>query len=207
MTKSERLREQVGETLTPEQLTYQMTRLNAAFGAPRDRSEDMTRMMAREWYRALKGFGHKTVASAVTKLIATSKFWPTISEVHAICDTDEHGWKDALGLLPRQGGLADYTGRGEPQPKIAPLSAAELAAKKAADVLRMKAAYGDAFKEKTWIDRMDEWAPASQAMEVSDALRNSCAAKRARGEKTCEPNCSRKPIGCAFQRRQDEEAA
>jgi hypothetical protein len=38
---------------------------------------------------------------------------------------------------------------------------------------------------------MEDWAPASKATTISGALKQSCAARRARGEQTCASDCQR----------------
>lgn len=208
---AQEFREQVGEQITPKQLTAEMARLNAAFGPPKDRTPEQVRVMTNEWYRALQGFGHKTVKLAIDKVVLTwvpsfGRTWPSIAEVHAICQKEETEWADVKGITGRRyPGLEDWTGRGDAPKPFEIQSPEQIAARKAAAVARMKAAYKGAFEEQSWTDRFEQWTPASQDMTVSDALRNSCAAKRARGEPTCEPACQRRPEGCRYAKSQDHQ--
>lgn len=126
--------------------------------------------MAAEWMAALSGFGAKTVHNAISKVIADSKWWPTIAEVRTICKADDDSWRDALGLKddptdrrrlsapPRNGFCRE--GRTE----------AEEIAYRASVILKAKLAYTPA------IDAWDEMqtktppVPASQAQWISPEL-------------------------------------
>lgn len=191
----------VGEAITVRDLTAEMARLNAAFGLPKDRTADQLRVMANEWFKALQPFGVKSLRYAVDNVIRNSKWWPALSEVYALVKADHDGWKDAL-LIDRP---PSYRASDDGWVKPAPLTEAEKAAKRAADVLSARAKYKDFFNTQAVTDRIDEWSPASKVMEASDSLRNSCAAKRSRGEPTCEPSCQRKSVGCKFVQQINEE--
>jgi hypothetical protein len=198
----------VGENLTPEALADELTRLNAAFGSPRDRSPDMMRVLANEWFKALGGFGRKTVNFAINRIIATNRFWPAIAEVRDICVKEDRDWQDVYGLISHANHLTDYTGTGRlGLPVPVKLTEAEEIAARVASTKRMKDEYKSLFEQAPrWTDRLDEWAPSSKVMEASSALRNSCAAKRARGEQTCEPSCQRQSEGCKHTQSQSEAA-
>ena len=97
-TPEQRLLEHTGHPVTIEQLAIELTRLTACFGPPKDRTEKQQRQMAGEWFRALRYFGGLAVERAIDKLLTTSKWFPTLAEVHALCAADTDGWKDALGV-------------------------------------------------------------------------------------------------------------
>lgn len=197
LTRSfEKLAEKVGEPITPLVIASEIARLTATFGPIKDRSADQVRIMANEWLKALQGFGIKSLRYAIDNLIRNSKWWPALSEVYALCKADHDGWKDAL-LIDRQPSYKASDDGWVKPPPAAPLTEAEKIAKRAADVLAAREKYKDFFKSQSLTDRIDEWAPASKSADVSPALRNSCAAKRARGEPTCEPSCQRSSVGCA----------
>lgn len=127
----------VGELITPTDLAAQMARLNATFGIPRDRTADQVRVMAAEWFRALQFFGAKSLAYAVDNLIRNSKWWPTLSEVHALCKADHDGWEDALGLRPDPTNITRKRLQGKTFCRDGRTEAEEIAYR-AAEVLRMK---------------------------------------------------------------------
>lgn len=166
-----RFREHVGERITAPQLAAEMTRLEAVFGAPKGRTSDLARVMANEWLNALGQFGRRSVHMAVTRLISTAKWWPSISEVFELCEQHEDGWRDALGLKP------------DPKPahRLEPYqfarngrTEAEEIAHRAAQVLSWKRAanFGAADEEAN-----EPPKPASQDMWISDQLK-ALAAKR-----------------------------
>lgn len=148
---------------------------------------DQIRVMANEWLKALRTFGVQTVHRATTKCIQESKWWPALAEVVALCRSDEDGWRDALGIKDERRHHAEplafaQDGRTE----------AEEIAYRAAQVASMKREAGinlDAGNSDTVTPR--EVAAASQSAGVSFQIRNSCAARRARREKTCEENCAK----------------
>lgn len=160
----------VGEPIGPRDLAAEMARLNATFGLPKDRTPDQVRVMANEWLKALQGFGIKSLRYAVDNLIRNSKWWPALSEVHALCKADHDGWKDAL-LIDRQPSYRASDDGWVKPPPLPPLTEAEKVAKRAADVLAAREKYKDFFKSQAVTDRIDEWAPASKSTEVSPALR------------------------------------
>lgn len=158
---------------------------------------DQIRVMANEWLKALKGYGVATVHRAVTKMIHESKWWPALAEVVALCRSDEDGWRDALGIKPERRYNAEplvfaQDGRTE----------AEEIAHRVATIASMKREAGFNSDAPAEVFARSEKNPASQSVEVSAHIRNSCAARRARGEKTCELSCHR--VACALR---ESEAA
>lgn len=200
-TKSanERYREAVGQTITAAFLTEQLTRMNAVFGNPKDRTEGQIRIMANEWHRALSHFGAVTVARAITRTIETWKFgWQgALAEVVEQCRNDDASWRDALGMIQEPSrGLVDWTGRGERFERPGLTTAQEIE-KRAAEIAAMKRdARFNSDASEIAIPREGQ-KPASQSMTLSPQTRNSCAARRARHEKTCEPSCQRQT--CALR--------
>lgn len=182
-TNSRKLTEAIGTPLTPKQLTDQMARLNATFGTPKDRTPEQLRMMAAEWFNALKSFGSKTVNEAFSKAVVGSKWWPALAEIVEDCRAIDHSWKDALGLSPEPAGRAAFS-EGH-RPTIGP----DELAQRAAAVLRMKQEFGFNKPEHDLRIGEDSGTRASQEMTVSEALLNTCAARRNRGLRTCGPTC------------------
>lgn len=191
---SEKYREAVGPKITAAILTDQLTRMNAVFGNPKDRTEGQIRIMANEWHRALSAFGAVTVVKAITRTIETWKFgWQgALAEVVEQCRADDTSWRDAFGLVQEPSrGLVDWTGRGERFEQEGRTTVEEIA-HRAATVAAMKAesGFGKNSCDGVSVSREDV-APASKSIEVSFQVRNSCAARRARREPVCEENCSR----------------
>ena len=191
---TEKYREAVGPKITAAILTDQLTRMNAVFGNPKDRTEGQIRIMANEWLRALSAFGAVTVVKAITRTIETWKFgWQgALAEVVEQCRADDTSWRDAFGLVQEPSrGLVDWTGRGERFEQEGRTTVEEIA-HRAATVAAMKAesGFGKNSCDGVSVSREDV-APASKSIEVSFQVRNSCAARRARREPVCEENCSR----------------
>lgn len=191
---SEKYREAVGPKITAAILTEQLTRMNAVFGNPKDRTEGQIRIMANEWHRALSAFGAATVVKAITRTIETWKFgWQgALAEVVEQCRADDASWRDAFGLIAEPSrGLEDWTGRGERFEQEGRTTVEEIA-HRAATVAAMKAEAGFGKNSCDGVSVSHEHAaPASQSIAVSSALRNSCASRRARGEAVCEESCSK----------------
>jgi hypothetical protein len=188
----QKFREQAGQPISALQLTDELTRLNAVFGSPKDRTMDQIRVMANEWMKALKPFGRATVHRAVSKLIQESKWWPALAEVLALCLADEEGWRDALGIKDDRRYVAEpdafaRDGRTE----------AEEIAHRAAMVASMRRDTGFNSAPIEPVAAHLEIKSASQSEIVTSQARNSCAARRARREKTCEPSCFRQ--SCALR--------
>ena len=191
--------------LTPDFLASQLARCNATFGEPKNRSPELARIWANEWFRALSGYGCKTVCGAFDQAIRSGKFWPTISEVLEFCRADDHHHRDMVGLVNPTPHLEDYTGRAAQGFCREGRTEAEEIAHRAAQVEAIKAKHGWKPITDNGLIPVREPAPASQDMTVSDTLRNSCAARRARGEATCEPSCCRQ--SCELKAQQQQRAA
>ena len=157
---------------------------------------DQLRVMANEWMKALKPFGLKTVHRAVTKLIQESKWWPALAEVLAVCRSDEEGWRDALGIKDDRRYVAEPVaferdGR----------TTDEEIQHRVSEIAEMKRAAGFNSTSEGVMSPREDVKPASEFIGVSDQVRNSCAARRARNEKTCEISCSRQ--SCALREHGD----
>lgn len=172
-----------GEPLTPVHLSEQLLRLAAIFGEPKAKSDELMLVMAKEWHAALKGFGVKTVALAVTKHARESKWWPTLAEIVALCRAEDNSWRDALGLL-RPSGLPEF--KSAPVEKL-PQEVLDL---RAAALNRMKAEYG--YSPETSEVRIgdDLEVKASQDQTVSPNLMRTCAVRRSLGLPTCRHDCA-----------------
>lgn len=195
VTKSvnEKYLEAVGPTITAAQLTEQLTRMNAVFGNPKDRTEGQIRIMANEWLRALGGYGAGTVVRAINQLIETWKFgWMgALAEVVEKCKMDDAGWRDAFGMIEEPNrGLTDWTGRGERFERDGRTTEEEIK-HRISEVAEMKREANFNSGEIAPAFPREDVKPASQSMIVSPQARNSCAARRARNEKTCENSCAR----------------
>lgn len=88
----------VGSPLTLDALTGQLNRLEAAWGAPKDRTPAQFVGMAREWFVQLHKFGTRTVEQAITHVIGANKFQWTgaIAEVVAFCNRDHAEWREVV---------------------------------------------------------------------------------------------------------------
>lgn len=199
------LAERVGEPPGPEFLAAQLARLNATFGEPKNRSPELARIWAREWLRALSGYGQKTIKAAFDQVILSNKFWPTISEVVGLCKADDVHHRDMVGLVNPTPHLEDYTGRGSQGFCREGRTEAEEIAYRTAQVEAIKAKHDWKPITDNGLAPPRETAPASQDMTVSESLRSSCAARRARGEPTCEPSCCRQ--ACELKVQQQQRAA
>lgn len=181
--------------MTPDDLAGQMARLEDAWGAPKDRSPQQFVGMAREWFGQLERFGIRTVESAFTSVIGSHKFqWAgAIVEIVALCAKDHSEWRDALGLHDNKRFVAEpltFARDGRTDAEEIEFRAQQVAA------MKRDAGFNSASEPGTAVPR-DDVKPASQFMGVSDHVRNSCAARRARNEKTCELSCSRQ--SCALR--------
>lgn len=188
------------ETLTPEGLAGQLARLGAVYGPPKDRSREDVLLMTREWFSALEIFGQAMVADAVSKWITKGKWWPSISEIREECERDRDDCKAILGL------------RDKPSYQAEPRSFCREGRTEAEEIVHRIAEVADIKKRLNYAPSQDgsllpdrEWVAASKDATVSDSVRNSCAARRARREPTCEPSCSR--TVCAFKMATAEERA
>ena len=165
--------------ITRRELSVELARLNAVFGVPRDRTADLARVMANEWFNALSLFGAGVVRDAVTKAIASLKFWPTIAEVLRLCEAGNDDLKAILGV--ERGGYFKAD-------QIPDLTEDEIARRgRVLDAIKVKTG----FVSDNGDDKPRVVAPASQSMQVSPALADSCAARRTRGERVCGQMCSR----------------
>lgn len=189
----EKYRQTVGPSITAQLLTEQLTRMNAVFGNPKDRTDAQIRIMANEWHRALSHFGAVTVVKAITRTIETWKFgWQgALAEVVEQCRADDTSWRDAFGLKHEPlRGLEDWTGRGERFERAGRNTQEEIK-HRVAEIAAMKREAGfNSAQDGIAVPREDQ-KPASTSIAVSAQIRNSCAARRARGEATCEESCSR----------------
>jgi hypothetical protein len=177
-----------------------MQRLEDAWGAPKDRTQAQFIGMAREWFGQLDRFGVRSVDAAFTHVIGTHKFqWAgAIVEIVSYCTKDDGDWRDALGM------------RAEPRHVAEPVafasegrSEAEEIAFRVARVRLMKQEAGfNSNPEITGDTAAHEPIAASKSEIVTPQVRNSCAARRARRQKTCEPSCFRQ--SCALR---EHEAA
>ncbi len=178
--------------------------MNAVFGNPKDRTEGQIRIMAAEWHRALGNFGTVTVVRAITQTIETWKFgWMgALAEVVEKCRTDEASWQDAYGMVQEPNrGLTDWTGRGERFERDGRDTQQEIQ-HRISEIAEMKRVVGFNSEPIAPDVTRSDAKPASQSVSVSPQVRNSCAARRARNEKTCENSCSRQ--SCALR---EHEAA
>ena len=179
-----RLWQAVGTPLEPKQLTDQMARLTATFGTPKDRTPDQMRMMVAEWFRVLRGYGHRTVTRAFDKTIEIAKWFPTIAEIADHCAKDQDSWKDAIGCV-HQMGQQPFT-----DPPRGPITPEEIA-KRVEQCTYWRREFG--FGTSTDDLRIGEESEvkASQDPTVSPMLLNTCAVRRARGLSTCGNDCAR----------------
>ena len=164
---------------------------------------DQIRVMANEWLKALRIFGVQTVHRATTKCIQESKWWPALAEVVALCRADEDGWRDALGIKDDRRHVAEpeaFAREGRTE--------AEEIAHRVAMVASMKRQAG--FNSAPEIDgdtAAHEPIAASKSTMVTPQVRNSCAARRARHEKTCETSCFRQSCALREHEAQRDTAA
>lgn len=153
-----------------------LARLNAIYGAPRDRSAEMAEVMVTEWQHAMDFLPLESISAAVEQVIRTLKFWPAPSEIIERAIAHQLDLRDALGqtevlagerptLQITRGGADDDIPFKPNDEQMARISAMVAGFKRnvGADVIT---------------DRMDEWAPASEA-GASDALKALVAKQRA----------------------------
>jgi acyl-CoA reductase-like NAD-dependent aldehyde dehydrogenase len=69
-------------TASQADLVRQVARLAAAFGDSRIATPEQRGMLLREWGEAFAGQSPEHLHRAVSEAIKTSKFWPTIAEIH-----------------------------------------------------------------------------------------------------------------------------
>ena len=93
----------MGRQITPADLSLQLSRLEAVFGPPKDRTDGQKIMLAREWFEALRGYGLNTVTAAIDKLVRSWRFgWQgALAEASSLCMTDDDEWREALGMVRR----------------------------------------------------------------------------------------------------------
>lgn len=190
----------VGRRLTPDDLASQLERLEASWGAPKDRTDAQMVAMTREWFSQLDRFGVRSVEAAFTHVIGTHKFqWAgAIVEIVSYCTKDDGDWRDALGMRAEPRHVAEpvaFASEGRTE--------AEEIAHRVAMIASMKRQAG--FNSAPDVDgdtAAHEPIAASKSAIVTPQVRNSCAARRARREKTCEPSCFRQ--SCALR---EHEAA
>lgn len=183
----QRLEQELGERLKPTDIAKIMDRLSANYGPPRDRTPEQVRLMVAEWFRALSALRLNSISHAVDRHLRTSKWWPTLAEIHEAAKAHQAGWVDALGI-----GVKPSYRAGEYRFARDGRTEAEEIAHRAAMTKRWRADAAAGQPEYTDpIEAKPEPKAASQSNSVSYALYHSCAARRARGEQTCEERCQR----------------
>lgn len=162
---------------TLEDVVKMLGSLTAVYGQPKDRSPALAEIMAREWHRSLQSVPWAAVQEAVRKHIGKSKFWPVPAEIIDLAESDAADLRQRVkwareDLLPPRTSTIEYTRNSAPyerpyfkpsEEEIQRVSAMIATYKKIADPP---------------VDRVDEWAPASQA-GASDALKALWAKQRA----------------------------
>ena len=175
--------------MTPDDLDSQLGRLEAAWGAPKDRTDAQMVAMTRGWFAQLERFGVRSVEAAFTHVIGTHKFqWAgAIVEIVAFCTKDDSDWRDALGMRESPRYIAppvafERDGR----------STEEEIQHRVSEIAAMKRDAGfNSAPEITTDTASHERVAASQSASMSSQLRNSCAARRARKQETCNSSCAR----------------
>ena len=182
------LRKRLSQKPSKADVTKILARLSAVYGPPQG-GDGMAQVMVAEWQHAMDFLPVEALNAAVEQAIRTLKFWPKPSELIEAAIAHQLELREALSQTEMMAGerpaLQITRGYGDDiEPPFAPTT----------DELKRVSEIVKSFKtkpEETITDRMDQWAPASQALTVGAALRSSCAARRARGEPTCDRTCAR----------------
>lgn len=169
-------------------------RLAVAFGPQRIEDPAQRKLLAREWIEALGGLEAHVVNSAMGAVIRKSKFWPTISEVLEACQPfDYRTTEERFGAKHR-----DVTREWLTAPGFARggRTVAEELVHRSSIVATAKVDRAYTQEPRIAGGRpVHEWAPASQDPPTIH-VKQSCAARRARGEPTCRHDCSGIPEFC-----------
>lgn len=172
-------------------------RLAVAFGDSKIADARQRKLLAVEWTEAFAFHEPERVQDAISKHIRNCKFWPAIAEI--LDNIRAELPKAELPSMPQHRAEEGFGVN----------RSVEEIARRVADCKRWRqqSSFGSAPDPLIEL-RQGKQEPrgASQEPTVGWHLLNSCAAKRARGEKTCEFNCSRKPEGCAHVKKQMEAA-
>lgn len=142
------------------------------------------RLVSAEWHATLGAYPMHRLNNALSEHIRTSTFWPTIANFVELLRQETPA--PGLPRYRRDEKLFSREGRTE----------AEEIAHRAAQTLRWKQeARRDHPEVPDPIEAKSPPKAASQARSISYALYHSCAARRARGEETCQPNCQKPQPG------------
>jgi hypothetical protein len=153
--------------------------LSAVYGQPKDRSPQMAEIMAKQWLVALEHLPLEAIRQAVQKHIRDSKFWPVPAEIVEIARDEAKALRERVQWAKddlRPPPSLQLTAPADPEPRHPPFRPTE---EEMGRVSAMCANWRKQFAP-TVTDRFDEWAPASQDPNVSDALKAVMAKRRAR---------------------------
>lgn len=81
----------------------QIARLAAAFGDSRIATPEQRGLLLREWAEAFTGQSPEHLHRAVSEAIKTSKFWPTIAEIHGHVASQRRETVAAIDTLTGRG--------------------------------------------------------------------------------------------------------
>lgn len=146
-------------------------------------------MMLAEWQEAFGEHAPEHLHSAVSAAMRECVFWPAIAEI-----------SKPLREIRREAvaELDQATGRGRYLPEVVEFARegrteAEEIIHRTAQCLRWRVEAVAKFPPHVGgiAEEVRDVKPASREIGVSSALANSCAARRARGEKTCTHDCTR----------------
>lgn len=136
------------------------------------------RLQAAEWQATLGAYPFDRLNRALSEHIRTSTWWPTIANLVDLMQSET----PAPGLREHREAPKQFARDGRTE--------AEEIAHRVAQSLRWREEAG--FGKTVLPEEVIKTAkPASQDMTVSTALLRSCAARRSRGLRTCEPSCSK----------------
>ena len=152
------------------------------------------RLLMSEWMDQLGHYGPELISHAVREHLRRSKWFPRVSELIELIEKRLPDPEPPPGLPLWKADVGDFARNGRSE-------AEEIAHRKAV----IAKAWADARRDNPEVVEapaggLASDAPrASQSMVVSDALKHSCAARRARGERTCGDDegwvCLRTGIG------------
>lgn len=154
-----------------------MTMFETVFTTGRLDEPTAIALRQRIWFDACSHLPASLFKAACDRYLRTSEFFPKPVQIIDLC-------RDPLNDLRRRAYPDHGVWRAESDddlPPPSPESVAKIAAMVAEFVSRGKAE----------LYPLMEMAPASQSIEVTDTLRNSCAVRRAKGLATCERACQR----------------